>query len=384
MRKYISCLLILLTACVEPFEIETTPTETTLVIEAKFTDEVKSHQVTISEANALTSLSLDQYALDTTVVSPVTGAKVWLEDQNGSQTSLAEGLSGRYLTAADFIPEFGLTYTLHVNLIDGNNYVSDPESLLPEASLDSVYTKFVTLPSTENQSLNKGMQFFVDAHNPFGGSSWFRYEWIDLYQFSTPEISKFVQVGTGVVPRENPIHNCYRWGRSADIILATTQGLSEPEISELPLTFLDEDVVLPLSNYSLRVRQYSISSDAYQYYRLLRENNVGSGSLFDSQKGVIRGNIHSETDSDETVLGYFEIANVSERLFNFKDTDFPSNFNPTYPADCIIQEGPGIDTRAWLILDIISFSPFQARWINAQCADCRFYGGLELPPIWTE
>ena len=73
-------------ACIEPFEIEPTKTETTLVIEAKFTDEAKSHQVTVSEAHSLTSISLDQYALDTTLTSPVSKATIWLEDETGPQT----------------------------------------------------------------------------------------------------------------------------------------------------------------------------------------------------------------------------------------------------------------------------------------------------------
>lgn len=381
--SYIFFLMIFSMSCIEPFEFETGQTKASIIIEASITDETKAHEITISYAVSLDSPPLDEFAQDTTVAAPAEGATVWLEDQRGQMTMFAESKPGRYLSDANFSAAQGDTYTLNIDLSNGDSYVSDAETLMPKASLGKIYSKVVELPSTQNSTTNKGSQLFVDANVLTGFEGWFRYEWEDVYEFETPEISRYETDADGVtIERINPINVCYRLAKSTSPILATTQGRTEAIISELPIRFLDKKVVLPMTKYFIRLRQYSINSDAYQYFKELRENNVGSGSFFDKQKGTSFGNIHSVTNPDEIVLGYFELASVEEQSLFFTPSELGTNFS-SYPATCVITRTP--DGGRWLISDLDKSQPIIAKiYVNAQCADCRFFGTLDKPDFWED
>jgi len=382
--RYILFFMIFSISCIETFEFEVGRTEATIIIEASITNEIKSHQITISYAVSLDSPPLDEFAQDTTVAAPARGATVWLEDQRGQMTMFTENDPGRYLSGDNFSAAQGDSYTLHVDLPNGDSYISDTETLMPKASLDRIYSEVVELPSTQNSTTRKGVQLFVDAQASTGFEGGFRYEWEDAYEFVTPEISRYEVDGDGItIERVNSINVCYRLAKSTNPILATTQGQTEATISELPIRFLDQKVVLPMTRYFIRLRQYSINSGAYQYFKELRENNVGSGSFFDKQKGTSFGNIRSETNPDEIVLGYFELANVEERSVSFTPNELGTNFS-FYPATCSITLTPDQFGR-WLILDLDKSNPvIRPIFVNAQCADCRFFGTLDKPDFWEK
>lgn len=63
-----------------------------------------------------------------------------------------------------------------------------------------------------------------------------------------------------------------------------------------------------LSRHYFNVRQLSISKNAYEYWRRVRELVNNSGSVFDTPPAPIKGNLYSVHDPDELVLGYFEVS----------------------------------------------------------------------------
>lgn len=79
-----------------------------------------------------------------------------------------------------------------------------------------------------------------------------------------------------------------------------------------------------LSRHYFNVRQLSISKDAYEYWRRVREIVNNTGSVFDTPPAPIKGNLYSVYDEEEVVLGYFEVAKGKrERVFTtFADVPF--------------------------------------------------------------
>lgn len=79
-----------------------------------------------------------------------------------------------------------------------------------------------------------------------------------------------------------------------------------------------------LSRHYFTVRQLSISKNAYEYWRRVRELVNNTGSVFDSPPASIQGNLYNVTNPDEVVLGYFEVARakVSRIYTTFKDVPF--------------------------------------------------------------
>lgn len=386
-------LFALLSSCIEPFQLEVLNETSAIVIDARLTNEMKAHFVDVSYSNSIDSEFQDSFSLDSVIASGVTDAIVWYEDQNGMRISLMEQFAGRYATAASFIPEDGVSYTLHVDLPDGNSYISDEETLPPESSIDNIYPMLVTIPSSEDQTNNRGIQILVDGHDLGENTAWYRYEWEDAYEFRAPFNNAWQAPD---VPRTQTVHICYTEEKSNETILETTQGLTESKITEVPIRFLDQDEVFPIREYAINVRQYSIPSNAYRYYKDLKENNEGSGSFFDKQKGAVLGNIRAVTNKSEVVLGYFEIANVQEKEVSFTKDDFSNKFNPKYPCGIPLA----VDTlrfttgdreegivwanveRVYALLDQLEDGGWLA--IPRVCADCTGLGDLEKPDLLKE
>ncbi len=63
-----------------------------------------------------------------------------------------------------------------------------------------------------------------------------------------------------------------------------------------------------LSRHYFNVRQLSITKDAHDYWRKVRQLVNNTGSVFDIPPAPIRGNMYNVDDSEEVVLGYFEVA----------------------------------------------------------------------------
>ena len=393
-RKHLYYVLILAISCIEPIQLESIGTNPVLVIDASLTDEMKAHVVTLSYTTSIES----------TGSSPVQGATIWIEDQDEQQIFFQQTNSGTYETSPDFEPEYGNTYTLYVNLSNGDSYVSDPETLLPEASLDSIYGRYVTLPSTVDATVSSGIQIFVDAHDPMGNISWFRYEWENTFEIITPFRSTAIYnlLERRFEMRIEEVHHCYGTERATSTILGTTQGLTELRISELPIRFLHEDSVYLRTKYSINVKQYSINSNAYQYYKRLKENNEGSGTFFDMQKGVVLGNVHAVSSTNEVVLGYFEVASVDEERVFFTSDDFSNQDfeTPDYPYCHYFERGQDFSRpelwffySSWVGKLEYFDSVFHADFNNPHwtftmfpvlCVNCTELGTIEKPEYWED
>src|SRR5690606_400950 len=146
--------------------------------------------------------------------------------------------------------------------------------------------------------------------------------------------------------------------------------------------------------YSILVRQYVIDAEAYGFFRAILENNHDNGSLFDKQLGAVSGNMSAAEDSEETVLGFFEVSGVSEqrKFFKFHDLDrrFPM---PVQEFPCpYVHTINTVDSLEFYVkgrgLDIIGAEykdgEFIGRLAPKYCTDCRFRGPSIKPDFWID
>ena len=65
-------------------------------------------------------------------------------------------------------------------------------------------------------------------------------------------------------------------------------------------------------NDAVRIRQYSLSKTAYQYWYLLILQNTQQGGPFQTNPANLNGNMINLTKPDNSPLGYFRVSEVSE------------------------------------------------------------------------
>jgi hypothetical protein len=139
-------------------------------------------------------------------------------------------------------------------------------------------------------------------------------------------------------------------------------------------------------NYSLLVKQYSLTEAAYTYWNNLRKNNSEVTDIFGKQPAIVNGNIYNVNDSLELVLGYFGVSAVTiKRILVPSVTEFHFNevsfCHVTKPAE---GPEPDYDPLYWAQgLDEYG-EPFWG-YADSECFICTLLGGTtQKPPYWDK
>ena len=219
-----------------------------------------------------------------------------------------------------------------------------------------------------------------------------------------------------IVDRENELGKvCYGRGSSSSIIQTSTLGFEENVVKRFPVRFLDRSNYIISHRYSILVKQYVQSADAYNFYNTLNSFS-SSESVFSSvQPGVLEGNLNALDDDSKTVLGYFEVVPVTEKrlFFNYGDL-FPDEALPDYVVGCFPRSSreshvsycysgpPIIDPCPASIVELVNIDliayygvneegeaavgicPGPYTYTSRSCGDCTVLGASEVPEFWTE
>lgn len=367
-------------ACVDPYHIEKTTNPKTLVVEAVFSDQLKNHQVLLSRATSL----------DNRTLKPEQGATVSISDQLGNRIDLTEVRPGVYETP-QVAAEPGNTYTLRIETEDGGRYSSDAEPFKSGTDIGNLYVKYINNPDGEG----KGLQVFLDAEDASRQTNFYRWNYIETYEVHAPFPSNWIWLGGNKVEfRHEGIDTCFVTDTLRSIMIRNTRGLEQDKITALPVRYLHEDLYVFRYKYSILVQQFALSEGAYNYWENLRIVSEEQGSLSDIQPGTLPGNMFSEENDDETVLGYFEACTVREKRLTFSAIDFyqeglkmPENMR----SDCF--EIPPLQVHESLlgstmerqqdkmyIWEVFGFTPDAIFSLMPKvCCDCRDLGPTERP-----
>lgn len=404
MRKlmYMKVLILLAaTSCVEPFDIlpevnKGENIETFLVVEATLTNELKQQEVLLGRGRSFANDS----------IQPVTqNATVTVLDGNGTTFSFSELEPGRYVSDQTFQALPNTTYQLNIINAQNSSFTSKLVSLPETASITEVYGERIT-----NDLGVEGIAIYVDSRVSQGEAPFLRYQYEETYKIIAPLWSPFDMVvtdpnppyGFALVPKEQEKRVCYGTQLSNRIIQSRTLNRSGNEINKNLVRFIPRGDFIISHRYSILVRQFVQSPDAYSFYRILEEQ-TGSESVFtEIQPGFIEGNMSNTDNSSERVLGYFEVANESrKRLFFDYAEFFPDEELPPYVLSCSFLGAPPILTPAGTsplkdAIDSGSFvyvrdndgevGPPAGPYLTARraCGDCTVLGSNLAPDFWIE
>ncbi len=400
--KQIFPILLILTviACTVPFEFQSENFEEVLVINGKLTDSLQVHSVSISYTQPLG---------DTNQIRVVEDAQVKIQNSDGGEAEL-EYHDGAYHTTDNFRGTPGVSYRLTVLMSDGATYQSNFEELIASPPIDSIYDRYAELAFSDQSQNDKGIQFFVDTHDDTNKAKYFRYEHDETWQVRVPypgvakaevdtfEITEFgetievidtIFVGVGIV---NP---CYEYDHSRGLNIGTTVQNSVNRLTEHPLKFISQSSQKIRTRISFLAKQYTISEDAYLYYRKLKENNESSGTLFDRQTGTVQGNVYNANDPTEPVLGYFEVSGYTEKREFFSARDFPDPFRPAdfrYTCNPVNFLSMTSDSAKRFLIPfnkdrfyvyVFGYDD-SIRMAIKPCTSCAEYADTKTPDYWIE
>jgi hypothetical protein len=119
-----------------------------------------------------------------------------------------------------------------------------------------------------------------------------------------------------IIARKEDVHTCWQTLESKDIKLGSTIKLSADIIKEVPVNVIDIATNKLYFGYSILVKQYALSREAFEYWTDLAKTTQGTGSLFDPQPSQVTGNIRNKANNKELVFGYFSAAvEQKQRIF---------------------------------------------------------------------
>lgn len=230
---------------------------------------------------------------------------------------------------------------------------------------------------------------YVDTHNIMNQTHYYRWDYAETWEYTTPWVSLYEWKAPGIITaRAQPIHHCWGMEKASTIEINSTTKLSQDVVSDYPLRLLPATAYYKLyEKYSIIVQQYAQTQEEYNYWLTLKKNTESIGTLFDPLPTQLAGNIHSASLSNETVIGYIGVHNVSEKRIFIKRDEIPktvrlaNGYDNCTKLDTVKNELtlPGILNAGFgLIIDI---SPYTVA--TQDCADCRARGGvLQKPTFW--
>ncbi|WP_422083318.1 DUF4249 domain-containing protein [Ulvibacterium sp.] len=369
--------------CTEPFEGTVEGFEDVLVVDAIITNENKRQEVRLTRS----------FRFDEEGPQAEENANVTVEDGDGEQFVFNEEEPGIYLSSTPFAAEMGKDYSLSITTEDGRSYLSDTMQL-PTASttIDELYAE-----RTTNDQGEEGMGIFVDTFDSSRQSNYYRYEYEETFKIIAPfwgpnDVVFVIQLSTGpafeVILREREERVCYGTDREKTIEIASTLNLSEDRLSRFPVRFINRDNYILSHRYSILVRQYVQTQEAFAYYEDLKGLSQSPNSVFtEDQPGFLPGNVFSLDDDSENVAGFFEVTAVTEeRIFFSYEDFFPGEDLPPYVRECNIAPASGEDLKGILERENSVLYEFNLGYqmVPRACGDCTALGSNKVPDFWVE
>ena len=374
--KYISLFMISLTfsGCVEEYKPDVVNAPNNfLVVEGTLLDG-DSTVILISRTSSLDNLG----------IRPVNNASVTVEGSSSPPFALENSGNGMYKALLSL--DAGQDYRLKIEA-DNQVYYSEfvPVKNAPEIS--NVGWDVVS---------GDAVQINVSSGDPENNTLYYRWDFTETWEYRSAYTSVLKFEDNEVKPRDLPeelINTCYRTRESTDIYAASSTQLNQDVISKYPLQLirLEDDNRLD-RRYSILVRQYALTREAYEFWDILKSNTENLGTLFDPQPSQLPSNFYCDTDPEEPVIGYLSAGRVTQkRLFIAKDEiPFSFDFNryPTCSLDSIVIDSTlnynyfsnsfNIPVDAYGI-----FEPTHYLHAPPSCVDCRLAGGThEKPTFW--
>lgn len=319
---------------------------------------------------------------------PVSDAEVKVIDSDNISYSFNENEPGKY-SSRSISPHlsFDKKYQLLVTLANGTSYISDSVQILESSPVEDIYYEISSHQSSSEGS-NKGLQFYVDLKAPESATKNYRWVVEETYEIHTyyDIFGYYDKSGDSIVFRQisDSITVCWKTEELNEVYISTTANLVVNEKKKIPLNYInDRDSKLNVK-YSILVKQYPLTNEAYQYWNNVYLLSRETGGLYQNQPNQSITNIKNVTNPEERVLGFFWGSSYSEKRLFFTGplTNIFSECDLFICTQCNPEKfmrGMGYPRVYFTIYNGILSLP-----LNQECIDCSNKGGTIVKPDFWE
>jgi hypothetical protein len=308
------------------------------------------------------------------------GANVTITGSAGDMYALQE-LSGGVYAASNLNLNTNETFQLKIITSKGIVYLSDTVSVLQTPGIDSISWR----------RKQDGVHIYANTHDDSGNTKYYRWVYEETWEYHSTYFTDLEYSGGQVVyrPQAGYIYTCWKTQPATTIALGTSAGLSEPVVSQADVQFIPNGDGRLSIGYSILVKQYAISQDAFSFWQNLLKNTENRGSLFDPQPSQTSGNIHCVSNPEEPVIGYISANTMTQQrkfISSAEITDWTDSVLPC-PKLFVPLDSTEMDfyfTRYYIpVKKVYSFSTLIGYDSYLQdCVDCRLNGGSTVKPIF--
>jgi hypothetical protein len=314
---YVLIIVLLVFGCKKPYAPQVVASDNSyLVVEGIINSGSDSTIITLSRTT-----KLDQKVQ----TNSVHGATVTVENDQNFSFALNEDQTGRYVS-----PNLNLDntrkYRLRIKTSDNQEYLSDFVSPKEAPPIDSI----------GYEVKNDGLDIYVNAHDGSNNTRYYRWEFIETWKFTARYPSSFVTNGKDIVLRTSAqqVFGCFGNDASSVILLGSTAKLDQDVIFQSPITSISSTSEKVMTKYSILLKQYALTKEAFSFWESLKKNTEQLGSIFDAQPSQLKGNIHNINNANEPVIGYISAGTIQKKRIFIDNGVLPRDWVRTYPYDC--------------------------------------------------
>lgn len=373
-RKYLySAVAVLLgvSSCIYPYDADISKeTDQTIVIEG----EVLVGGTTTIRLSYLTELG-------SLASSRHPAGRAWVEDRDGNRfESSNKSLSWNISIPTETAPS-GKQYRAVIE-VDGETYVSEWLDADPKPTINGIHFG--------SDGVKVTVYVDVDAQACHSGYMGFSFD--ETWEFHADFIPEVVVNPNGWQYSDMmgawPFYWCYRSSVSQQMVLLDYSALEGAQTKQYPVhSFLCIDS-RNHQKYSILVKAFALSRDAYLYNKQTQDMSELGGDLFSPEPGMLQGNLTCTTDDGRQVMGLILAAEVATKRA-FLDNRY---LRVTRQDDSFMVEVP--EEKMPVYYYDMNYRPIKyvtmedrqvVGWGPHRCINCLEAGGTqEKPAFWDD
>jgi len=331
--------------------------------------------------NSVTTFNLNRTRNlgDTTVQGiPELDATISIVSSGGATWPLTEASGTGIYTSAPLTLDPTQQYSISIATTNGQTFASSPVPCKVTPPIDSIFWR---------QPFD--LTIYASTHDPTNNTRYYRYDYNETWEHDAQLMTAW-GVANGMIYAQdstNQTQRCWTTDTSTNILLTSSAAQSSDVIDSFPLVTIPNGDPRVTKVYSIIVRQYALTEDAYNYWLLIQKTTQDVGTLFDIQPTQLIGNITCTSNPSQPVIGFITATTIQQQRILIAESSLTNweHNQPGFGCDTasipqnspnpLVWNYPNPNFAPWYF---ITNGPLVLA--SAVCLNCLLLGGTNMRP----